>query len=163
MRREIRILNDFIQSNMIDKTNDCAVIKGVYVGVPQGIFADKVPCIYLMPSQTNSLQGQYVGEDTHTDNVTIRVYVGGSRKSTSTVEDPTPATLELIDLTDTLIKYLRVDPTFRSRFVTSEISNINYKVDQTGDVNVFRYSEFTMSILSRQLWSFDGKTDDNEI
>ena len=162
MRREIRLLNDFIQANMIDKTNDCPPLKGVYVGRPNGIYGQNVPCVYIIPSSSNSLQGQYVGEDTKTDNVIIRIYVGASRSPGDTVEDPTPKTLELIDLTDTLIRYLRVDPTFRSRFVTSTIGNISYKVEQSGDVNVFRYSEFTMGIISRQQWNIDGLTDNNE-
>ena len=161
MRREIRLLNDFIQANMINKTNDCPPLKGVFVGRPNGIYAQKVPCIYLIPSASNTVTGQYVGEDTKTDNIVVRIYVGASRSPGDTVEDPTPKTLELIDLTDTLIRYLRVDPTFKSRFVSTTIGNINYKVEQSGDVNVYRFSEFNLAIISRQQWQFDGLTDNN--
>lgn len=162
MRREIRLLNDFIQANMIDKTNDCTPLKAVYVGKPNGIYGESVPCVYLIPSTSNALRAQYVGEDTVTNNIVIRIYVGAMRDPDYTVDDPTPATLELIDLTETLIRYLRVDPTFKSRFVSTELGNISYKQEQSGDVNVFRYSEFTLTIISRQLWQMDGLTDDNQ-
>lgn len=162
MRREIRLLNDFIKANMVDKTNDCPPLQGVYVGRPVGIYSNMIPCVFLIPSASNTVTAQYVGEDTATNNIIVRIYVGAMRDPEHSAEDPTPKTLELIDLTETLIRYLRVDPTFKSRFVKTDIGNINYKVEQSGDVNVFRYSEFTLAITSRQQWQIDGLTDSNE-
>jgi len=162
MRREIRLLNDFIKANMVDKTNDCPPLKGVFVGRPIGIYSSNVPCVYLYPASSNSLTTQYVGEDTVTNNIVVRIYVEAMRGPNDTADDPTPKTLDLIDLTDTLIRYLRSDPTFRSRFVSTDIGNINYKVEQSGDVNVLRFSEFTVAITSRQQWNPDGLTDSNE-
>jgi len=164
MKREIEILKDFIETNLIEKSNDQDInLKGVYIGEPYGVYSFDTPAVYLIPSRTNSISGQYVGEDTRREQIAVRFYVDGARPMGATNNDPTPKTMELIELSELFVAYARQDPTFNSRYVNSEVSNVTYMTAQNGDTNVYRIAEITLNVVSRRLWNMNGITDQNNI
>ncbi len=152
MFNEISILQNLITNNMVNVSSELPYkLNHILIGDVPGIWSDYVPCCTIIPLPSQVI-GQYIGEDTDRENILVRFYVSAGSGELSE-PDTASGMMKLISMCE-MMKYLvRKDPTFGSQMVTCIINSIQYYTAQSGNTNVARCAEISLSCLAKRLWN----------
>lgn len=126
-------------------------VKTWYTGDPLAMPSFETPSGAVIRGRPQSRLTEFVGEDTVTDNLFIRFYQPAVRKNGEPAELAAGYT-RLTAMYEIAVKLLRVDPTFNSTIVNSEITNIDPLLPGVPEANAYRVAEITMKITRRALW-----------
>ena len=131
--------------------SDDFYVKTWYTGDPLALPALESPAGAVIPKPPTSRLIEFVGLDTITETFAIRLYQLAVRKVT---EDPETASgvTRLISMLEKAQLLLRVDPTFSSSFVMTEIRSVDPMLGGVPGADIYRMGEIMFEVKRRALW-----------
>ena len=150
MHNEITLLKELIDDNMVDVSDADYSLSHIIIGDTLGLWSNYLPCCVIIPKPSQVIP-QYIGQDTDRENILVRFYVSAGHGENSAADTST-GMMKLIAMCEMLRYLIRKDPTFSSRMITCQINEIDYSVPLTGESNVARCAEVSVSCLARRLW-----------
>jgi hypothetical protein len=132
------------------ETSDYYVAKW-YTQEPQAVANTFGPVGAVLAGKPRRRHTVFVGQDTKTETIIIRLYQPATRKAEEAAE-VAPGMTRLMAMVDKAEILLRTDPTFGCLFVGSEITDVDPLLPGVADANVYRVAQITMTITRRALW-----------
>lgn len=123
-------------------------VKSWFTGEPGAIPTNSVPACAIIPVEPYGVVATFVGEDTESVPLKLRLYHLAARDG----EDPetAPATLKIAAQFDKIRALLRADPTLGGYFVSVDIRGT--PLLQSMNELAFRTGELIIEVKQRVLW-----------
>jgi len=153
MRSTIDLIITTLRAGMttdLDEASDFWV-KEWYTGDPLGVPMITTPAGAVIPEVPSSRLIEFVGLDTITDTVAIRFYQLADQP-VGEAPEVTKGLTKLLSMLEIAQQLLRVDPTFGSQFVMSEIRDVNAQLPGIPGQNVYRIAQIRFECKRRALW-----------
>lgn len=144
------LMTTFIAGMTTGHSSDDYYVKEWYTDDPLQLANPALPAAALL-STSEGAKGQYVGEDTVIEVVTLRLLQAAVRALGESTAKAAGMT-KLRAMVDRARLVTRTDPTFGVAFINCEFGNANFNVPQAPDANVMRVADVPLTVYYRKLW-----------